>query len=592
MATGACMSFNLSDICPAILQMFALRTIFPPISTMGMRRKKVRYSEIIPNKKDWPIVQLSKNRKELIEEVASVAFDRILEEKNGTLREEIEMTIHREKLRIKANPWKVDPPDEKAYWRGIQSRMLEVDSMTKERAEEEERKILKDIALRYSEEIAGNFKKSYYRFARRFVTFGFARLLNAARVKGLLALFSRQLDLDDKVNIEGETEHIRELAKLGTVVMVPTHFSNLDSILIGWVIQHLGLPPFIYGAGLNLFNIKILAYFMNSLGAYKVDRRKKNPIYLETLKTYSNLAIQKGCHSLFFPGGTRSRSGEIEKYLKMGLLSTAIEAQREIYQNTPANEPIHRVFVVPVVINYHFTLEAPALITEHLRRTGRERYYIEADEFSTSYKISTFLFKFFTQGSNISVSIGKGMDILGNYVDNQGNSFDKKGNQIDPRDYFLRGKEITVDKQRENEYVRELSHRIVEEYHKYNRVFASHLVAYTAFKMIERKNPKLDLYHVLRLSEEDLVLDYEEFKKGYKKLRNRLRKLHLKGKVQLARHMEQKAEASIAHGLKNVGLYHDQRPLVKKGDQIIIQDTNTLHYYHNRMNGYGLEKFI
>ena len=110
--------------------------------------------------------------------------------------------------------------------------------------------------------------------------------------------------------------------------MVPTHFSNLDSVLIAWVIYELGLPPFIYGAGLNLFNIGIFAYFMNSVGAYKVDRRKKNAVYLETLKTYSTLSIQKGCHSLFFPGGTRSRSGKIENVLKMGLLGTAIEAQR------------------------------------------------------------------------------------------------------------------------------------------------------------------------------------------------------------------------------------------------------------------------
>src|SRR5204863_9543615 len=59
-------------------------------------------------------------------------------------------------------------------------------------------------------------------------------------------------------------------------ILVPTHFSNLDSILIGWIIHAMGLPAFIYGAGLNLFNIKIFAYFMNSLGAYKVDRRKKD----------------------------------------------------------------------------------------------------------------------------------------------------------------------------------------------------------------------------------------------------------------------------------------------------------------------------
>lgn len=556
-----------------------------------MRRKKIRYSEIIPNKSDWPIVKLAKNRKEFIEEITDEAYHNFMETKKGSLREEIEMTIHREKLRMKANPWRVDPPNEKVYWKNIQTRLLEVDADSKEKAQEQEQEILKEIMRRYSDEIAGNFKKSAYQFAQNFVTFGFARLLNATRVKGLLALFSKQLDLDDKLHVIGETDHIRSLAKKGTVIMVPTHFSNLDSVLIGWAIQYLGLPPFIYGAGLNLFNIKVLAYFMNSLGAYKVDRRKKNPIYLETLKTYSRTAIKKGCHSLFFPGGTRSRSGEIETSLKIGLLSTAIEAQRELYQ-TVGEDNAKKVFVVPVVINYHFTLEAPSLIKEYLKRTGRERYYVEADEFSTSYKISTFMFKFFTKGSDISVNVGKGMDILGNYVDDEGNSFDKNGNLINVRDYFLRDKQITYDAQRENEYVRVLSKRIVEEYHIYNRVFASHLVAYTAFKMLERKNPQLDLYHILRLPEEDLILDYDEFKGNFKKLREKLEKIHKKGKVGMAEHMKQKASDAIEHGLQNVGLYHDKRPLIKKKGKVIVQDTNTLFYYHNRMNGYGLEKYI
>lgn len=557
-----------------------------------MGRNKVRYSEILPNKNDWPIVRLSKNRKEFIEEVTNDVYHYILRNKKGSVREEIEMTIHREKMRMKANPWRVDPPDERVYWNNIQQRLLDIDLDDQEKAKLQEEEILREIINRYTEEIAGNFKNSAYQFAQKFVTFGFARLLNAARVKGLLSLFSRQLDLDDKLHVVGETEHIRKLAKIGTVVMVPTHFSNLDSILIGWAIQYLGLPPFIYGAGLNLFNIKILAYFMNSLGAYKVDRRKKNLIYLETLKTYSRMAIQKGCHSLFFPGGTRSRSGEIETTLKLGLLSTAIEAQRELYQKSIAGEEVRKVFIVPVVINYHFTLEAPSLIREHLKRTGRERYYVEADEFSTSYKISTFMFKFFTKGSDISVNVGRGMDILGNYVDDEGHSFDKNGNPIHTKDYFLRDKMITYDAQRENEYVRVLAERIVQEYHKYNRVFASHLVAFVAFKMLERKNPKLDLYNILRLPDEDLVLDYEEFKSNFKKLRNQINKLNKKGQVDMSNHMRKKAEKAITDGLENVGLYHDQRPLVRKGDKIIINDTNTLFYYHNRMNGYGLEKSI
>ncbi|MEQ8581032.1 MAG: 1-acyl-sn-glycerol-3-phosphate acyltransferase [Marinoscillum sp.] len=558
-----------------------------------MRRQKARYSEIIPRTKQWPIVQLAKDRKQFIEEVTTESFNNLKHITRGrSLREELEMTVYREKLRIKANPWRVDPKDEKSFWKSIQDRLGDSSALPPEEAKAIEEGLLTEIIRRYAEEIAGNFKKNSYRFARGFITFGFARLLNATRVKGFASLFSRQLDLDDKINIVGEPEHIRELAKRGTVVMVPTHFSNLDSILIGWVIQFLGLPAFIYGAGLNLFNLKIFAYFMNSLGAYKVDRRKKNPVYLETLKTYSSQALRRGCHSLFFPGGTRSRSGQIEKALKLGLMSTAIEAQRIMYQEETPDKPARKIFLVPVVINYHFTLEAPALINEHLKRTGQERYYKEADEFTTSYKIATFLLKFFTKGSNISVSIGRGMDILGNYVDNEGNSVDAANQPIDPKDYFISQGKITVDLQREHEYVRILAKRIVEEYHKYNRVFASHLVAYTAFKMLERKNPKLDLYNLLRLPDEDLILDYEEFKKAWKKLRKRVLKLERKGKVGAAQHLKEKADEAIVHGLANVGMYHAQRPLIKKGDKIIIQDMNTLYYYHNRMEGYGLEKHI
>ena len=554
-----------------------------------MRKNKVRYSEIIPRTRQWPIVNLSRNRKKFTEEVAEETFANLKQMGKGkSLREELEMTVYREKLRIKANPWRVDPKDDSEYWKKIQHQLVEIQNT--ENQEEKENKILHDIITRYAEEIAGNFKSNSYRFARGFVTFGFARLLNATRVKGMTSLFSRQLDLDDKIHIVGEAEHIRKLAKIGTVVMVPTHFSNLDSILIGWVIQFLGLPAFIYGAGLNLFNIKIIAYFMNSLGAYKVDRRKKNPVYLETLKTYSSLALRWGCHSLFFPGGTRSRSGEIEKSLKLGLLGTTIEAQRILFQQK-GNEA-RKIFIVPVVLNYQFTLEAPILIKEHLKRTGQERYYHESDEFSTSYKIATFLLKFFTKGSDISVSIGRGMDILGNYVDDEGNSFDKNGNLINPVDYFVSEGAITIDKQREQTYVRILAKRIVEEFHKYNRVFASHLVAYTAFKMLERNNPKLDLYSILRLPEEDLWLDYESFKKQYKKLRKKIMKMHKKDQVGIADHMTDKAEKSIKLGLENVGMYHARRPLIRKNDRIIIQDPATLFYYHNRLEGYGLEKHI
>ncbi|MCO5279209.1 MAG: 1-acyl-sn-glycerol-3-phosphate acyltransferase, partial [Saprospiraceae bacterium] len=107
----------------------------------------------------------------------------------------------------------------------------------------------------------------------------------------------------------------------------------------------LGIPGPAYGAGLNLYNYGPAAYFMNRLGAYRVDRRKKSVIYLTTLAGMSKLAIQNGTHSLFFPGGTRSRSGTLEDKLKLGLLNSVIESQRAIYEEGRDE----KVYVVPLV---------------------------------------------------------------------------------------------------------------------------------------------------------------------------------------------------------------------------------------------------
>ncbi|WP_026955341.1 1-acyl-sn-glycerol-3-phosphate acyltransferase [Algoriphagus vanfongensis] len=559
---------------------------------------KHRYEPILPSKDEWPVVKLARERKEFVKKVSEKSQDRILRltsQNPDILKEELETTLYREKLRIKQNPWVVDPDDDLDFWNKVKDALLQVNSETKlskSQRLEAYREILQRITTRYSEEIASNFKHHHYKFTRSVVTYGFARLLNAARVKGFRSIFSNQYTLQDKIQITGQTDQLRDLATKGTVVMVPTHFSNLDSILIGWTISVLGLPPFIYGAGLNLFNISIFAYFMDALGAYKVDRRKKNLMYLETLKTYSKEAIQFGCHSLFFPGGTRSRSGMIESKLKLGLLSTAIEAQRTNYQKG-FKDISGKVFIVPVTINYHFVLEAPSLIREYLSITGQERYYKENDEFSSSYKISKFLVKFFTKGSDISVSVGKAMDVLGNYVDEHGESLDKNGRRIDTQDYFISNGEITVDQQREEEYTFLLGKRIVEEFHKINRVFSSHLVAFTAFEMIKEQNQKLDLFDLIRLPEEEISIPYDDFKAACQKVYDRILELKKEKQINVAPHMKRSMDEIIQHGLDNVGMYHAKRPLIRdKSGAIVTEDMSLLYFYHNRLHGYGLEKLF
>lgn len=564
------------------------------MEVLETKNKNKKYKPILDGIPDWPVYRLSRNRKEFIEEVTREALLRIkhLRSNPRQLADELEATVYREQQRIKRNRWRVDPPDESRFWSKIKEELTLPADAGEEEVGKKADELLHRIVARYANEIAGNFKPSSYRLAREVVKFWFSRLLNGARVKKFGAFFRNQYTLRDKIHIVGKAKHLRKLARHGTVIMVPTHFSNLDSILIGWVIHSLGLPAFIYGAGLNLFNIKIFAYFMNSLGAYKVDRRKKNLPYLETLKTYSTLAIQKGAHSLFFPGGTRSRSGMIEKNLRRGLLSTAIEAQRNIYLEMKPGETPRKIFVVPVTLNYHFVLEAPDLIDDYLSIKGQDRYLQEADKYG-SWQLLQFLFKFFTKGSNISVSIGPGLDIMGNYVDAAGNSLDPEGRIIHTEDYFKTNGHISVDLQREDEYTRMLSQKIVTEYHRINRVFSSHLVAFVAFELWQKKYPKLDLFGLLKLPEEDQELDYESFRKACQQVRKQILKQKKEGLINMATHMKGDIDVVIRHGLDNVGIFHLKRPLLlNKEGNIITRDFNTLYYYHNRLTGYDLEKCV
>jgi len=200
---------------------------------------KHKYDPILPSKDEWPVVKLARERKEFVKKVSENAQGRILKLTSNNmeiLKEELETTRYREKLRIKQNPWVVDPDDEGAFWGKVKESLLHASSETslsKKQREAIYKEILESITSRYSEEIASNFKHQHYKFIRSVVTFGFARLLNAARVKGFRSIFSNQYTLQDKIQITGETDQLRDLATKGTIVMVPTHFSNLDSILIG-----------------------------------------------------------------------------------------------------------------------------------------------------------------------------------------------------------------------------------------------------------------------------------------------------------------------------------------------------------------------
>lgn len=552
------------------------------------------YEPQFPDITQWPIYQLTKQRDDFLKEVKERTFELIKEQTKTQqgLNEELARTYYLERIRVKTNPWAADKKDEGAFWEGIKKKLIKISPENEKDPDLNEDKILESIIDRYAEEIVGYFNPTAYNFAKEVTTFGFARLLNASEGKGISRFWKTRHNLHEKIRLQGDLDHIRALARKGTLVMVPTHFSNLDSILIGWAIQSLGLRPFLYGAGLNLFGIGILAFFMSRLGAYKVDRRKKNMIYLETLKTYSTIGMQRGCNSLFFPGGTRSRSGAIETKLKLGLLGTALEAQRLNFLKD--GDKAKKLFVIPVVFNYNFVLEAPSLIDEHLKRTGQQHYFRENDNYSTSYNLAKFLIKFFTKSSEISLSFGKCIDLFGNPVDNEGNSIGHNGEKIDISRYFMTNGVFTRDSQRDGEYTKMLGDEIVKRFHSESRVFASYVVAFAAFELIRKRYKKLDIYAVLRLPEEEQKLGYLEFTNAVSRLIDRLREMDKNGEVHIYHELEiSEIDTVIETGIKNLGMYHAKRPLYKlKDGSVMSDDFNLLYFYHNRLEGYDLAKYI
>ena len=549
------------------------------------------YPHVYEKMEDWPIHKLHQDRKAFVQEITDFTVGRLMEGKTEAVTEMIGKTAYLEQIRIKEEPWKIDPPNERSFWKKIQKRFVKK-ALDQEKAQAEiaNKEILNSIVNSYAEEIVATFKISTFQFARKFLTWFFGRLLNTAASRNMRRIFNRKHQLSERMRISGEIEKVRSLMKKGTVIILPTHHSNLDSVLIGYIMDTFGgLPHFSFAAGLNLYNTGYTAYFINRVGAYRLDRRKKNPIYLETLKAMSNLAIQRGTNCIIFPGGTRSRSGHLEKKLKMGMMGTAVEAQRALAEKGKDD----KVFIVPVVVGYHFVLEAPFLIENHLRQTGKDRYISVKDSSYSFRKIMKFAWNYFSNGSEILLTFGKPLDVLGNFVDQEGASFDQYGNQIDIKDYFKKDGVITRDLQRDRQYTQILADKVVERFFADNVVLSSHAIAYLVFNLLKARNTHLDLYGLLRLPSDDYVFPMETVVAAMEELQRELKVLEAAGKAKLSKEIHWEAAELVKEGLKFLGVFHAQAPLkINKKGEVFSESFKLLYFYHNRLDHYDLHEKV
>ncbi len=556
-----------------------------------MARRNNVQSQLIPEIKEWPIYKLYQERSELISEIDELTTNFLIQKHGDKIEQIISRTLYLEQIRLNENPWKVDPPNEKQFWKRVRKELAENSKHRDDVRADRDRELLRRVVNRYSQEIAGNFNPKTFLFARKFLTGLFRRMLNTAAGKNQQRIWGSKFELYDRLHVYGDLEHIRSLFSKGTIVIVPTHSSNLDSMLIGYALDMIvGLPSFSYGAGLNLYDSEIVAYYLSRLGPYRVDRRKRNPIYLETLKTMSQLSLEKGTNSLFFPGGTRSRSGEIETDLKFGLMASLVAAQRSSLRKSSPN----KIFVIPLILSYHFVLEAKYLINGYLKRVGEERYEASRDEFQSLRKILDFAWQFFKKGSEMTLSFGKPMDVLGNYVDADGKSVDDRGKHIRISEYFDDAVDDKTQFQRERVYTRNLAQKISESYLKDNVVLSSQIVAFAGFQILQKMNPRLDIFGLSKLPNEDFIFDEHLFKSVVSQIMHRLKEMESKGEILLPEEFHaMETEKLIIDGIEKLGVFHTLKPLRydKKG-KIISDSFKFLYFYHNRLVKYELDRDI
>jgi glycerol-3-phosphate O-acyltransferase len=156
-------------------------------------------------------------------------------------------------------------------------------------------------------------------------------------------------------------ERLRELAKEGTLVLLPSHKSHMDYLVLAWILYRHKLPLPLIAAGDNL-NFFPMGPIFRRAGAFFIRRKfAGDRLYAAVVDAYARRLIKDGRTLEFFLEGGRSRTGKLRPP-KLGLLSIVVDAALGV--------PTHTTWFCPVSIGYERFVEEKALVHE---LTGGEK---------------------------------------------------------------------------------------------------------------------------------------------------------------------------------------------------------------------------
>jgi glycerol-3-phosphate O-acyltransferase len=143
------------------------------------------------------------------------------------------------------------------------------------------------------------------------------------------------------------------------VVFVMNHRSNMDYVLVTWLVSPSGALSYAVGEWARVWP---LSGMIRMMGAFFIRRRDRGALYRRVLARYVQLATAGGVTQAIFPEGRLSLDGRMGEP-RLGLVSYIVDG---------AGDRERDVVFVPVGINYDRVLEDRFLIRAHV--TGVRRF--------------------------------------------------------------------------------------------------------------------------------------------------------------------------------------------------------------------------
>lgn len=495
---------------------------------------------------------------------------------SGDLEGLLADAVFAEQQRLHEAPESEKREAEMVFWQGVRRALGS-------RQREDREAALAEVVDLYATSVVGGFQDRVFDFARRIVPPAMALVLGNSSPKLLLRGVFR--DLDSIVTIDGETESLRRVAERGTVLVAPTRQSTLDPVLVSWSLNRIGVPPVLYPAASNLFDVPLFGRLIRSVGGYRVDSRRRDRLYTDVLREYAVVSMELGYHNMVFPGGARSRTGAIDPHPRLELLGTALAA----YENCLAMGSPRRIFVVPVVLSYRLVLEAEWLIEDQLRDEGRGRYLITEDEFPQPRRLADFATNAFSLDSRVVVTFGAPLDPFGSPVDAEGRSIGPTGRPVAIERYVCENGDLERDAQRDAEYTRELGKAVRRAQLRGDVLYSTHVLSRAVINLFHRRFPGVDVYMFLRACAREPVLEQAQVHDEVERMLGELRLRARAGQLRLDPALEGRpAEDVVWDAIRYFGSYHSRPAVRRVGTDLVVASPNLLLFYANRMEGHGL----